>query len=309
MSKPIRDIFICHASEDKNDVVRPLVQALSQAGISCWHDEAEIQWGDSITQKVNEGLASSKFVVVVFSPAFAQKNWPQRELNSVLNQEASSGEVKVLPLLVGTEKEKKEILAKYPLLNDKRYLPWGGDVSAIVDAMLSRFGPRRKTAGGKRASSQTGTGIRIPLPKIKKKFSQRDRDLFLRNAFTVIKQFFKSGLDELERQNAEVDTDLAEVTNFKFLSTIYVNGEVSARCKIWIGGMSSSDSIAYHEGESPIDSDNSFHDMLSVADDEQALGFKPSGMSFRAAQYTQDQLLTAEQAAEYLWRRFTEALE
>jgi hypothetical protein len=49
--------------------------------------------------------------------------------------------------------------------------------------------------------------------------------------------------------------------------------------------------------------------MLSVADDEQALGFKPSGMWFRAAQYTQDQLLTAEQAAEYLWQRFTERLE
>jgi hypothetical protein len=98
MSMPTRDIFVCHASEDKQDVVRPLVEAFTGARISCWHDEAEIQWGDSITQKVNEALATSQFVVVVFSPAFVRKNWPQRELNAVLNQETSSGEVKVLPL-------------------------------------------------------------------------------------------------------------------------------------------------------------------------------------------------------------------
>jgi hypothetical protein len=49
--------------------------------------------------------------------------------------------------------------------------------------------------------------------------------------------------------------------------------------------------------------------MLSISDDKQALGFKPSGMWFRGVEYTKDQLLTAEQAAEYLWRRFTERLE
>ena len=55
-----RDIFICHASEDKEAIVRPLVESFKQAGISCWYDEAEIKWGDSITQKVNEGLKISR---------------------------------------------------------------------------------------------------------------------------------------------------------------------------------------------------------------------------------------------------------
>ena len=309
MAKPTRDIFVCHASEDKEDVVWPLVEAFTAAGISCWYDEAEIQWGDSITQKVNEGLASSKFVVVVFSPTFVGKNWPQRELNAVLNQEASSGELKVLPLLVGTGDEKKEILAKYPLLNDKQYLPWGGDTRAIVNAMLARLGDRGKSAGSNAASGGTGTGVRIPLPKIRKKVTQRDRDLFLRNAFTVVKQYFAKALSELERANNQVETDFSEVTNFKFVSTIYVDGEVAARCKIWLGGPSSSDAIAYYEGESHNDTDSSFHDMISVADDEQALSFKPSGMWLRGADYTKEQLLTAEQVAEYLWQRFTERLK
>jgi len=123
-----RDIFICHASEDKDEIVRPMVESFNQSNISCWYDEAEIKWGDSITQKVNEGLSLSRFVIVVFSSSFIEKNWPHKELNAALNLEASSGEVKVLPLIVGSEQEQMQILAKYPLLNDKRYLPWDGDL-------------------------------------------------------------------------------------------------------------------------------------------------------------------------------------
>jgi hypothetical protein len=135
-----KDIFLCHSSEDKEEVVKPIFEACNQAEISCWYDEAEIKWGDSITQKVNEGLRISQYVIVVFSTAFIEKNWPKRELNSVLNLEASTGEVKVLPLLVGTEQEKSAILAGFPLLNDKRYLPWDGDLRKIVEALLSRLG-------------------------------------------------------------------------------------------------------------------------------------------------------------------------
>lgn len=305
MNKPLRDIFICHAGEDKDAVVRPMVEAFTQAGISCWYDEAEIQWGDSVTQKVNEGLSSSRYVVVVFSTSFSQKNWPQRELNSVLNQEASSGEVKVLPLLVGSEQEKKQILEKFPLLNDKRYLPWDGDLRGIVKALSDRLQIRK---GKLNVNPTPGPGLRIPIPKIAKKFTQRDKDLFLRNAFTVVKGYFQNALQELGRHYQEVETDFAEVHNFKFISTIYLNGEVSNKCKIWIGGLSSSDSIAYQAGQFNIESDNSFNDMLSVSNNEQSLGFKPSGMWFGHQQNRDNKLLTEEQAAEYLWQRFTDSL-
>jgi hypothetical protein len=139
MNEVVRDIFICHASEDKKEIVGPIVQAFTQSGISVWYDEAEIKWGDSITQKVNEGLRISRFVIVVLSPSFAKKNWPQRELNTALNIEASTGEVKVLPLLVGSEMEKREILDKYPLLSDKKYLAWIGTPQEIVQEMNNRL--------------------------------------------------------------------------------------------------------------------------------------------------------------------------
>ena len=304
----MRDIFICHAGEDREEVVRPMVEAFGQAGISCWYDEAEIQWGDSITKKVNEGLAMSRYVVVVFSSAFVHKNWPQKELNAVLSQEASTGEVKVLPLLVGSEEEKRQILTQFPLLNDKRYLPWDGDLRSIVNALLPRLGHGELAGPGRVSATPPALGLRIPLPKIKKQFSQRDKDLFLRNSFTVVKGYFQNALQELSCQHQEVETDFSEVHNFKFLATIYVRGEIANRCKIWIGGLTSSDSIAYQAGRFNVESDNSYNDMLSVTDDKQSLGFRPSGMWLGSQQYVHDELLTAERAAEYLWYRFTDNL-
>jgi hypothetical protein len=96
-----RDVFLCHAGEDKRNVVIPLAEAMENQGVKCWVDEGEIKWGDSITQKVNEGLRISQYVIVVLSESFLGKHWPERELYAALNIEASTGKVKVLPLLVG----------------------------------------------------------------------------------------------------------------------------------------------------------------------------------------------------------------
>lgn len=308
MDATMRDVFICHASEDKDEIVRPIVEACTQAGISCWYDEAEIEWGDSITEKVNEGLVKSRYVVVVFSSASAGKKWPQRELNAVLNQEASTGEVKVLPLLVGSEREKEDILSRFPLLNDKQYLPWDGDLRRIVDSLLSRLGRTQNGPRGQAESLSRTPGLRIPLPEIKKQFSQRDKDLFLRSTFVVVKNWFQEGLQQLEQGYEDVETDFVEVHSFKFIATVYVRGEVANRCKIWLGGFISSDSIAYQTGQFNIDSDNSINDTLSVADNNESLGFRPSGMWFGGKQYAEDELLSAERVAEYLWTRFTDNL-
>lgn len=134
-----RDAFICHAGEDKQGIVRPLVETLTKGGITAWFDEAEVHWGDSLTAKVNEGLRVSRFVVVVLSPAFVGKNWPERELNAALNIETSTGQVKVLPMLIGTASERATILGRYPLLNDKAYLVWDGTGANALEALRKRL--------------------------------------------------------------------------------------------------------------------------------------------------------------------------
>ena len=134
-----RDVFICHASEDRESVVAPLVAALTDAGITVWQDKAEIKWGDSLISKVEEGLRISRYVLAVLSKNAIGKPWPRRELHSALNREASSGEVKVLPLIVGSDQERQDILAACALQNDKLYVMWTGDTEHVVEILRDRL--------------------------------------------------------------------------------------------------------------------------------------------------------------------------
>lgn len=127
-----KDVFICHASEDKPAVIRPLVAGLEHRGISCWFDENEISLGQSITQRVNEGLKKSDFVVIVFSISFMKKHWPMRELWAVLNLEASSGKNIILPVIVGAQNDVWAITQEFPLLNDKLFIVWDGDTNRVA---------------------------------------------------------------------------------------------------------------------------------------------------------------------------------
>lgn len=134
-----RDVFFCHASEDKETVVRPLASTLKSCGLTYWLDEEEIRWGESVVEKVNRGLSSSKFVIIVLSSKSVGKPWPTRELNAVLSREASSAKVLLLPLLVGNVEEHGALLERIPLLADKRYIVWNGDPERVVEALLAHI--------------------------------------------------------------------------------------------------------------------------------------------------------------------------
>ena len=154
-----KDIFICHASEDKYYIVRPLYERLESEGFDIWYDEAEIKWGDSITERVNWGLIHSKYVLVVLSENFLDKKWPNREFNSVVNRESSSGIVKVLPLLVGGFEAIKKITEAYPLINDKRYLQWSNNNAEIISELYEIF-PEKKSFD---TSAEKSEGFNAPI--------------------------------------------------------------------------------------------------------------------------------------------------
>ncbi len=78
------DVFVSHAAEDKHEVVRPLVSALQAQGLKVWLDTAELNVGDSLRQKIDEGLSKAQFGVVVLSTHFFRKKWPQLELDALM---------------------------------------------------------------------------------------------------------------------------------------------------------------------------------------------------------------------------------
>ncbi|HEX7298768.1 MAG TPA: toll/interleukin-1 receptor domain-containing protein [Solirubrobacteraceae bacterium] len=92
------DVFISHASQDKDAIVRPLAAELRGRGLRVWYDEYELKIGDSLRARIEQGLASSRRGIVIISPNFFKKHWTQEELNGLTALEAASGHHRLLPV-------------------------------------------------------------------------------------------------------------------------------------------------------------------------------------------------------------------
>lgn len=110
------DVFISHASEDKEAVVRPLAAALVAEGLNVWYDEFELRIGDSLRRKIDQGLANSRVGLVVLSHSFIAKGWTNYELDGIVTRSVS-GEQVLLPIWHNISKQ--EVVAYSPSLADK----------------------------------------------------------------------------------------------------------------------------------------------------------------------------------------------
>lgn len=111
------DFFISHASEDKEKVARPLAIELKRRGFTVWFDEFELSVGDSLTERINDGLAKSRFGIVILSQSFFKKRWPKEELNGLMARSTSTTDKIILPVWHDISKE--YVLKQTPILADK----------------------------------------------------------------------------------------------------------------------------------------------------------------------------------------------
>jgi hypothetical protein len=111
------DVFICHATEDKREIAEPLARLLTNKGLKVWYDEFTLKVGDSLRQKIDYGLAHSRYGVVILSEFFFKKNWPQRELDGLAAREDSEGHKVILPVWHHVD---RDYVVKYsPTLADR----------------------------------------------------------------------------------------------------------------------------------------------------------------------------------------------
>lgn len=110
------DVFISHASEDKDAFVRPLAIALQSLALSVWYDEFTLKVGDSMSRSIDKGLAESAYGVVVISPAFLTKPWPEYELRGLVSREIGEDKL-ILPVWHGVTRP--DVVKFSPPLADK----------------------------------------------------------------------------------------------------------------------------------------------------------------------------------------------
>ena len=107
-----KKLFISHASEDKDDFVRPLAEAL-RTDFEVWYDEYSLVIGHNLLEEISKGLANCDFGVVVLSKHFFDKKWPQDELNGLFALEEKDKKI-ILPVWKDVSKE--DVLRYSPIL-------------------------------------------------------------------------------------------------------------------------------------------------------------------------------------------------
>jgi hypothetical protein len=110
-SRPVA--FLSHSSTDK-PFVRQLATDLAANDVEVWLDEHHIKVGDSIPEKIAQGLAASDYFLIAISEASVASEWVKKELNNALMNEVERRRVHVLPIRLDG--------AKMPqIISDKRY--------------------------------------------------------------------------------------------------------------------------------------------------------------------------------------------
>lgn len=133
------DAFLCHASEDKEDIANSLYSALTKKGKKIWYDNFVLKLGDSLRLKIEEGLQYSNYGIVILSKNFFNKNWPQIELDGLFEKEISLGKKVILPIWHNISKEEIE---KYSLILAGRLAVTSAEgLETVVNKILEVLDP------------------------------------------------------------------------------------------------------------------------------------------------------------------------
>lgn len=129
------DVFVSHAWEDKEDFVDEFVSELRKQGLKVWYDTDKLKWGDSMREKIDQGLSKSRYGVVVLSPNYIaeHKYWTKAELNGLFQVETINGKT-ILP--VWHNLTKKQATEYSPIIADRKAMTTASMTPAEMAAEL-----------------------------------------------------------------------------------------------------------------------------------------------------------------------------
>ena len=326
----------CHADEALRDRLEVHLSLLKQQGlITIWHDR-RILAGDNIDSAIDANLADADIVLLLISADFiASKYCYSIEMTAALERHAE-GSARVIPVILD---DCDWYSAPFGKLNavpkDGKAVPtWPNqaqawtDVARTIRATLEAM-EQKPVAKTTQANAVDGPGMtaltqehgawlgassmrgqsatpRSSNLRLKKEFSDFDRDKFLHDGFDYMAKFFDASLAELAARNEGIQTRLQRLDAQSFAAVIYRAGRTVAECSVRIGGFSNRDtmlSFAYN-ASAPAGTSNV---MLHVESNDQMLYFKALGVQF--SRDVEKAQLSQQGAAEYFWSLFIERLQ
>ncbi len=316
-------VFVSYSHKDEElqgQLQIHLTMLKRQQVIDVWHDRCLVP-GDEIDPAIAKALEEAQVILLLVSPDFLASDYCyDKEVQQAMERH-SAGEARVLPMilrpcdwhdtpfgkLLATPKDGKPVV-KWTNIDDA-FLDVVRDIRRAVDEIV---GPRAAVRDSATPSAAQAVGTEVPHKsarssnlRIRRSFTEANKDRFLNEAFECMANFFQNSLDELGKRNSDIETSFKRIDARRFTAVIYRNGQAASRCQIFLGGLGGTmDSILYSMNDTPFDS--SFNESVSVEEGEQMLGLQPLGMSRPS---TERQVLTQEGAAEFYWTILIEPLQ
>lgn len=309
-----------HADEDlRNELEIHLASLKRQGLIETWHDR-RILAGQEFAGEINQSFKEADIILLLVSPNFIASEYCYNvELKHAL-QRHDRKEAMVIPVILRPcdwhDLPFGKLLAATVDGKPVVHFPTHDDgflqvVQAIKKAIhaLPKFTSVEPAQSISEESIEAITGQsnfeRSSNLRIKRGFTDRDRDQARVQTFEYVAGYFENSLSELRQRNPGIEIEFRRVDANSFEAAIYVDGQRKSKCGIWINGnaMSGGDIFYSHSGITR----SSYNESMNMADDGYLLGFKPLGMTFQRNR--QDALLNSEGVAEYFWEMFISPLQ
>lgn len=309
-----------HKDEDLRDELEKHLSMLKREGlIAAWHDR-KIPAGDEVDSTIDEKMETADVVLVLVSSDFlASRYCYDVELHRAI-QRHEQRTARVIPVilrpcdwqnapfgkLLAAPRDGKPV-TKWPD-RDEAFLDVVQQIRAALPAKAAPD-PQRQPSSPIRPGTPSRSGPRSSNLRLRRAFTDADKDHHLDEAFDYIALFFENSLEELEDRNVGVTGRFKRIDAQSFSAVIYRNGEAVSRCVVRHGASRGfGGGITYSADDRG--HGNSFNEQLTVDADEQSLFLKSMGMRMWAGgRQNQTEHLTFEGAAEYYWEMLIEPLQ
>ena len=310
-------VFLSYSHKDASyrDQLEIHLEMLKRQGvISVWHDRRLLA-GDDFGAGIARELEQADIILLLVSADFLASEYCYSvEMRHALERQRQ-GTARVIPVILRLCEWQQAPFAHLLACPTD-----GRPVSKFADpdeAYLEIAKAIRVAAGAARQTSfapTTTAAITAPTSKadprssnlrVRKEFTDRDRDRFLDEAFEYMARFFENSVHELAARHPELETTFKRVDAVRFTAAVYRDGAAATRCRVQLGGHFTSEiSFSYNDNLN----DGSINESMSVKAGEQALTLHPMGMQSFSSPSARDHL-SHEGAAEYYWDLFISRLQ
>jgi hypothetical protein len=297
--------------------------ALEEEGHKVTLQKWDFRPGGNFVVEMQKAAATSDRTIAVLSPDYLKSGFATPEWAAALVQDPTGAKFKLVPVRVRAYDP--DGLWKALIYIDLVDLDEETARLRLIEGLnTGRAKPSQAPRFPGSASAAAHAGAPFPghaeerssvepsppyVPKIRRAPTDLEQRRFVQQGFARIREYFEHAVTEIKKESPDIDGDLTAASATEFSVEIFVAGKSKCRCRIWLGGMFGGNDISYAEGSSI--HGNTINDSLSVNTDAGELVFRSmmGQMVGRLSQGADIKRLNAEQAADYLWRRFVAPLE